>query len=47
MPKKTNQPNILIQTVESHCRPKAALLFEYFGDFRCGVSLVIVILVMY
>ena len=26
-------------------RPKGALLFWFFGDFRCGVSLLIVILV--
>ena len=28
-------------------RPKAALLFWLFGDFRCDVSLFIVILVIY
>ena len=28
-------------------RPKAALLCWFFGDFRCGVSLFIVILVTY
>ena len=28
-------------------RPKAALLFRFFGDFRCGVPLVIVILIIY
>ena len=28
-------------------RPKAALLFWFFGDFTCGVSLFIVILVIY
>ena len=28
-------------------RPKAALLFWFFGGFRCGVSLFIVILVIY
>ena len=28
-------------------RPKAALLLWFFGDFRCGVSLSIVILVLY
>ena len=28
-------------------RPKAALLFLFFGDFRCGVPLSIVILVIY
>ena len=28
-------------------RPKAALLFWFFGDFRCGVLLIIVILVIY
>ena len=28
-------------------RPKAALLFWFFGDFRCGVSLFIVSLVIY
>ena len=28
-------------------RPKAALLFRLFGDFRCGVSLFIVIRVIY
>ena len=28
-------------------RPKAALLFGFFGDFRCGVPLFIVILVIY
>ena len=27
--------------------PKAALLFWVFSDFRCGVSLFIVILVLY
>ena len=27
-------------------RPKAALLFWFFGDFRCGVPLLIVILVI-
>ena len=29
------------------CRPKAALLFLFFGDFRCDVSLLIVIRVIY
>ena len=28
-------------------RPKAALLFWFFSDFRCGVPLFIVILVIY
>ena len=28
-------------------RPKAALLFWYFGDYECGVSLFIVFLVKY
>ena len=28
-------------------RPKAALLFWFFGDFRCGVPLFIVIPVIY
>ena len=28
-------------------RPKAALLFWFFGGFRCGVPLFIVILVVY
>ena len=28
-------------------RPKAALLFWFFGGFRCGVSLFIVMLVIY
>ena len=28
-------------------RPKAALLFLFFGDFRCGVLLFMVILVLY
>ena len=28
-------------------RPKAALLFLFFGDFRCGVPVFIVILVIY
>ena len=28
-------------------RPKAALLLWFFGDFRCGVPLFIVILVTY
>ena len=28
-------------------RPKAALLFWFFGDFRCGVSLFIVIRIIY
>ena len=28
-------------------RPEAALLFWFFGDFRCGVPLVIVIYVIY
>ena len=28
-------------------RSKAALLFWFFGDFRCGVPLFIVILVIY
>ena len=28
-------------------RPKAALLFWFFGDFRCGVPLFIGILVIY
>ena len=27
-------------------RPKAALLFWFFGDFRCGVLLFLVILVI-
>ena len=29
------------------CRPKAALLFWFFGDFRCGVPLFVVVLVIY
>ena len=28
-------------------RPKAALLFWFFSDFRCGVLLFMVILVIY
>ena len=28
-------------------RPKAALLFWFFGDFRCGVLLFMIILVIY
>ena len=28
-------------------RPKAALLFSFFGDLRCGVLLFMVILVIY
>ena len=28
-------------------RPKAALLFWFFGDFRCGALLFMVILVIY
>ena len=28
-------------------RPKAALLFWFFGDFRCGLPLFICILVLY
>ena len=28
-------------------RPKAALLFWFFGGFRCGVPLFIVMLVVY
>ena len=28
-------------------RPKAALLFWFLGDFRCGVPLFIVILIIY
>ena len=28
-------------------RPKAALLFRFYSDFRCGVLLFIVLLVMY
>ena len=28
-------------------RPKPALLFWFFGDFRCGVVLYMVILVIY
>ena len=28
-------------------RPKASLLFWFFGDFRCGVSLFIVILAVF
>ena len=28
-------------------RPKAALLFWFFGDFRCGASLFMVIYVIY
>ena len=28
-------------------RPKAALMFWFFGDFRCGVPLFIVMLVIY
>ena len=28
-------------------RPKAALLFRFFGGFRCGVPLFIVMLVIY
>ena len=29
------------------CRPKAALLFWFFSDFRCGVPLFIVFLIIY
>ena len=29
------------------CRPKAALLFWFFGDFRCGSLLIMVVLVIY
>ena len=29
------------------CRPKAALLFWFFGDFRCGALLFMVIHVIY
>ena len=39
----------LVQAL-SNCipgRPKAALLFWFFGDFRCGVLLFMVILVVY
>ena len=28
-------------------RPKAALLFWFFGDFRCGMPLFVVVLVIY
>ena len=37
-------------TPRSNCiagRPKAALLFRFFGDFRCGVPLFIVILIIF
>ena len=37
-------------TPRSNCiagRPKAALLFRFFGDFRCGVPLFTVILVIF
>ena len=39
----------LVQTPSNFIagRPKAALLFLFFGDFRCGVSLFIVIRVIY
>ena len=39
----------LVQTPSNFIagRPKAALLFLFFGDFRCGVPLFIVILVLY
>ena len=30
-----------------YSRPKAALLFWFFGDFRCGALLFMVILVIY
>ena len=38
------------KVVEAPCnfiagRPKAALLYRFFGDFRCGMPLFIVILV--
>ena len=35
----------LIESVSG--RPKAALLFWFFGGFRCGVPLFIVMLVVY
>ena len=39
----------LIQAPDNYIagRPKAALLFWFFGDLRCGVSLFIIILVIY
>ena len=39
----------LVQTLSNFIagRPKAALLFWLFSDFRCGVPLFIVILVIY
>ena len=52
-PKPTNQPTMVdrkLVEVPSYFiagRPKAALLFWFFGDFRCGALLFIVILVIY
>ena len=52
----TSRKNITIFVVIFHCiccpffiagRPKAALLFWFFCDFRCGVPLLIVIRVIY
>ena len=43
---------VALKLVELHSnfiagRPKAALLFWFFGDFRCDVLLYMVILVIY
>ena len=35
------------RSVELYMRPKAALLFWFFGDFRCGALLFMVIYVRY
>ena len=35
------------QDQDQNSRPKAALLFWFFGDFRCAVSIFIVIIVIY
>ena len=37
----------LSETDRARARPKAALLFWFFGDFRCGALLFMVIHVIY
>ena len=45
--KQQNYPENVIEKGFIAGRPKAALLFWFFGGFRCGVPLFIVMLVIY
>ena len=47
LPTPMNNDNIIYNNELIAGRPKAALLFWFFGDFRCGALLFMVIHVIY